>query len=532
MSQDILKGVTETEILELAKAAINNDNGSDPLACALSVFDGLQEGSPLIEIENALRILGPSLNGSDPLRRATLREAILKRLEPFGLSSPAKLVDAALGNGGGEVIDQQGKPVLFENIEPWLEVVNGADLLDDFVSALKRHVVLPQWSAEATALWILHAHALEAFTISPLLVATSPTKRSGKTLLLEIVSLAIPRRLFASNITPSALFRAVDKFKPTLLIDEADTFLKENEELRGIINASHRRASAFVLRSVGDEHEPAIFSTWSAKAIALIGKLKDTLEDRSIIISLRRKNPTEKVERFRIDKVTPGFTILRRKAARWAADNLTALREADPKMPDALNDRAADNWRPLLAIADLAGGNWPKLAQEAALALSGNVDEGENSALIQLLADLEELFKNVERLSSAEIVKELGAMEDRPWSEWRKGKPITPRQLARLLAPLGIAPKSVRLGEKDIPRGYAREQLDDSFIRYLSATTPQDESTIDNIKGNGVKTDPPHNFPVVDRKAGLSAGNIKDVADVADRNPLLLKMGEVWRDDL
>jgi putative DNA primase/helicase len=85
------------------------------------------------------------------------------------------------------------------------------------------------------------------------------------------------------------LFRAVEKFKPVMLIGEADTFMTEKEELRGVINSGHRRSSAFVIRTVpvGDEHEPKVFSTWGAKAIPSIGKLAGTIEDRSIIIPMR-----------------------------------------------------------------------------------------------------------------------------------------------------------------------------------------------------------------------------------------------------
>ena len=65
------------------------------------------------------------------------------------------------------------------------------------------------------------------------------------------------------------------------------------------------------------------------------------------------------------------FAIVRRQAARWAADNFDNLIDPDPAIPQALNDRAADNWRPLLAIADMAGGEWPQRAREAACVLSG-----------------------------------------------------------------------------------------------------------------------------------------------------------------
>jgi putative DNA primase/helicase len=144
-------------------------------------------------------------------------------------------------------------------------------------------------------------------------------------------------------------------------VDEADTFIRDSDDLRGILNSGHTRELAFVIRTVGDDHEPRKFSTWGAKAIALIGGLKDTLADRSIEVALKRKLPGEHVERLRHADPEVLHTLARR-CARWAADHAEKIRAARPSMPDGLHDRAQDNWEPLIAIADLAGGDWPKLA--------------------------------------------------------------------------------------------------------------------------------------------------------------------------
>jgi putative DNA primase/helicase len=88
------------------------------------------------------------------------------------------------------------------------------------------------------------------------------------------------------------------------------------------------------------------------------------------VVQLQRKPKTATVARLR-KRDNDEFAVLRRKALRWAADNFAKLTDPDPQMPDALNDRAADNWRPLLAIADLAGGEWPVRARDAACLLSG-----------------------------------------------------------------------------------------------------------------------------------------------------------------
>jgi len=192
----------------------------------------------------------------------------------------------------------------------------------------------------------------------------SPTKRCGKTSVLILLQYLTPRSELASNISAAALFRYIEKEHPTLLIDEADSFVKDNEQLRGILNSGHTKTAAYVIRTVevNGDHQPHRFSTWAPKAIATIRALADTLEDRAVVVQLQRKPPGAKVERLR-KRDNERCAGLRSQAARWAEDNFDKLVDPDPQVPDALNDRAADNWRPLLAIADLVGGEWPQLAR-------------------------------------------------------------------------------------------------------------------------------------------------------------------------
>ena len=244
------------------------------------------------------------------------------------------------------------------NVEPWPEPVSGATLLDDIKNILVRHVLLPLGAGDAIALWTVHSWLADAGDISPYLVISSPTKRCGKTTVLIILLYLTPRSELASNISASAIFRYIEDVRPTLLIDEADSFIKDNEEMRGILNSGHTKAAAHVIRNVeiNGEHKPRRFSTWAPKAVAAIGALADTLEDRSIRVVLQRKPRGAKVGRLR-RRDNEEFATLRRKAVRWAEDNFSKLADPEPNIPDALNDRAADNWRPLLAIADLAGMN-------------------------------------------------------------------------------------------------------------------------------------------------------------------------------
>ena len=320
--------------------------------------------------------------------------------------------------------------------EPWPQPVDGAELLDEIASGIRRYVVLDAAAADAVALWCVGTHAFDCFTIFPRLIATSPEPRCGKTTLLDAIERLVPRPLAAANITAPALFRTIEAARPTLLLDEADTFAKDNEDLRGILNSGHRR-NGMVIRIVecGKDYEPRQFSTWAPVALASIGSLPATMMDRSIIVALRRRRPDEPVESLRLDRPN-GLDRLARMAARWAADHLDVLRDADPAMPESVFNRAADNWRPLLAIADAAGGDWPERARNAAVAFAAEYTD--ESRRVQLLADIADAFeaKKTDRLSSDDLTAHLVGLEDRPWAEWSKGRPLSKNQLARLVKPL------------------------------------------------------------------------------------------------
>ena len=360
----------------------------------------------------------------------------------------------------------QGNALDLPSPKPWDDPVNGEVLLTDLTAGIRRYVVMEDGAAESMALWAIHAHALDAFGISPRLAITSPEKGCGKTTALDVMGRLVPRSLPTANITAASIFRTIEMAGPTLLIDEADTFLKDNDEMRGVLNSGHRRSTANIIRTVGEDHEPRQFSTWAATAIAMIGRLPDTLEDRSIPIRLRRRLPSETIESLRWDRMNE-LDLLARKAARWAADNIDALRRIDPVMPAGLINRAADNWRPLLAIADIAGGSWPQHARKIMLAVAGP-NSNEQSIRVMLLEDIQATFeeKCTDRLSSAELVAALTEMEGRPWPEWRGGKPLTQSGLAKQLGHFGIAPANLRTGET-VVRGYRKEQFGDAFARYI-----------------------------------------------------------------
>jgi putative DNA primase/helicase len=367
----------------------------------------------------------------------------------------------------------QGRPLSLEDVEPWDDPVEGAILLDEIVVALRRYVSMSINEAIATALWAIHTYAFEAFTCSPRLAITSPEKGCGKTTLLDVLSCLVARPLMASNITAPAVFRTVEYSKPTLIVDEADTFLRDNDELRGVLNSGHRRGGQ-VIRVCGEENEPRAFSTYAPATIAMIGDLPDTLNDRSIQIRLRRRLPEEKIVTFRIDR-TDDLKRLARMARRFADDNADRFIGADPEIPSALYNRLADNWRPPLAIADAAGGEWPVRARAAAVAICGATED--QSIRTQLLGDIHAIFadRDADRLPSQELVNALVSLEDRPWPDWKNGKPLATTGLARLLKPLSIFSGSKRYSDGTNAKGYNLSDFQDAFTRYLPAivTTSQ-----------------------------------------------------------
>lgn len=369
---------------------------------------------------------------------------------------------------------------LFTEIDPWPDVVDGGALLDEIASTIRRYIVVPDHTPETVALWVLNTYVHDASYHSPMLLITSPEKRCGKSSLLSLLYALSNNALLASNISAAAVYRAIDQWKPTLLIDEADTFLKENDDMAGVINAGHTKTTAFVMRCDGDANEVKQFSTWCPKVIAGIGSQRDTLEDRSVVISLRRKMKGEHVARLRLDRTD--FSDIKRKCVRWSADNYVAVHESDPKTPDDLHDRAADNWSPLFAIADLCG--WHDKADAASLALSGS--DGSESINIDLLADIKGILEEItrgkhkpnlepgersqygkDRISSKVLCAWLAELEDRPWRTWSRGRPMSQNALANRLKLFNIHSATIRLNHRDTLRGYYFKGFEDAFTRYL-----------------------------------------------------------------
>jgi len=344
-------------------------------------------------------------------------------------------------------------------------------------------------------------YAFELRDVTAYLGIESPEKRCGKTTLLAVLSELANRSVVAANISPSAFFRVIEEARPTLLIDEADTFLHGNDELRGILNSGYSRKTAFVVRVASElrneecrtpnadgsepaqpflgKHSPAAstgsrlarYSCWCPKVMASIGRLPDTLADRCIVIRMQRKRADEECERIKKLEAS----ALRAQCVRFVTDNATEIAASQPAIPDELNDRAADIWEPMLALAELAGGNWPERARQAAISLSASAQD--NNPIGSLLMDIWFLYTKaeVDRMFTRTLVDELNRFDNRPWAELvrvrtaKAPQGVTKQWLSQKLQPYGARPKTIRIGEH-LAKGYMREDLDEAFRRYIPSS--------------------------------------------------------------
>jgi hypothetical protein len=381
--------------------------------------------------------------------------------------------------------------ILAERIAADAEV-DGKTLLDSIRDTIKRYVILDPQDAVAVALWIASSYAFNEFFIFPRLRLRSATKQCGKSTLLDVIESLVNKPLTVSNVTGAALVRLISAQRPVMLLDEADRYMRNDEDLTSIVNAGHKR-NGVVTRCVGDDQEVRVFSAWAPMVIAAIRELPGTVEDRSITITMRRKTKDQSVQRFRTDRPPAEFGTLASKALRWAFDHAVTLGNADPAMPAIIGNRAADNWRPLLAVADAAGEEWGKLAREVAKARTGDEDE----IRVRLLRDIKEVFTET-AIHSCDLVQKLNAIEDAPWSEFQKGKSLSQAKLSHLLHDFGIKATQVKIGHIN-RNGFHREQFEPLFAAYLAPGEEKGSTTSTDLenKENFERAPLPSDFEAV-----------------------------------
>lgn len=348
-------------------------------------------------------------------------------------------------------------------------------LLDLVLDHLCRFVAYPSWEASyAHALWVAHAHAMDAWDSTPRLAFLSAEPGSGKTRALELTATLVPNPVEAINVTPAYLFRKVgsDAGRPTVLFDEIDTIFgpkaKGNEEIRGLLNAGHRKgavAGRCIIK--GKVIETEELPAYSAVALAGLDDLPATIRTRSIMVKMRRRGPDERVEPYRIRDHEPLGHALRDQLAIWAASNLGRLSSLRPAMPSGLSDRDADVWEPLLTVASTFGPRWEERARVAAVTLVTASKQKAPSLGVRLLSDIRDAFGDKDKMTTKQLLEILNADEEAPWGDYR-GKQLNGRNLASLLSPYELKSKTIRT-DFGTAKGYAREDLYDAWRRYLPA---------------------------------------------------------------
>lgn len=351
-----------------------------------------------------------------------------------------------------------------------------AHALDKTRDFLTRYVVFasPE-QAVAIALWIGLTWVYDQWDIVPYLAIQSPEKRSGKTLLQDCIERLVRSPLATGGASMAAVFRAISEWHPTVIWDELDAVFNRkadaNEDVRGLLNNGYRRGRPY-LRVVGDGKKMRVeqYDVFAPMCLASIRALPDTVQDRSIVIAMQRRLPSERVERFRSRRADLEATPIRES---WEALAETLQLPESADVPDALSDRAQDSWEPLLAIADAAGAEWPERGRRAALVLSGVADVEDERTEVRLLADIRSAFAvaGVERLASTTLLETLNGDDyvESGWSEWH-GRPLTGHGLGRLLRPFGIRSKAMKIDGPKAVKGFELDAFADVFARYLPPT--------------------------------------------------------------
>ena len=415
---------------------------------------------------------------------------------------PPEAPDAARGN------DQISPPA-----------VELDELLDEVLEHLIRYVVFPSPEAAcAVTLYIAATHAQPAWEHATRLVVKSPLKRCGKSRLQEVIAETAHKALRTTNISPAALARSIDEHDPpTLILDEADTVFgsrkqrsESAEDLRGILNSGHSRGWPYI-RWDANRRQAEHCATFAMAVIGGIGDMPDTIEDRAVVISMRRRAPGESVTQWRSRRVVPRLRALRDRLHAVVATHAAALADAEPDLP--VEDRAADVWEPLVAIADAAGGSWPVRARQACRVLTADAGDDMDTASERLLADLYAVWGTADHVPTSVLLDRLHDLDEAPWSAWY-GRPLSARDLAGLLKPYGIRSRTVRLGQ-DTPKGYRRADLPDVWRRYVPQAqqppqAPQTGEPAGQPRGGYVADDP---FASATRP---DLGKHADVSGVAD----------------
>ena len=370
--------------------------------------------------------------------------------------------------------------------EPWPEEVEIGELIKETANTLKVFIVFKNDAqAYACALWVIASWFVDYISFSPYLIISAPMKQCGKSQLLRCLSNLSRRPLLSGSLSASVLFRVIEMARPTVFIDEVDTFLKNDPELIGIINAGIEKDGAKVYRNektAAGAFIPTPFDCFSFKALSGISakNISETITDRSIVIELQRKDKAEEKKKLR-EVPADYWTDLKRKILRAVMQYGEAVEKSTPAIPKNLSDRDGDKWASLFAIADLAkdqrtGAYFRQVAKELRFK-----DEGAISASYELLSDIRDILekdysgKAEARIPTGDLITKLIEDENLTWGTWNRGRPLSPKQLANRLKEFGIKPKKWKEYGQDF-RGYVVLDFQDAFNRYLEEKEGEEAS--------------------------------------------------------
>jgi Protein of unknown function (DUF3631) len=333
-------------------------------------------------------------------------------------------------------------------------------MLEDYVVFSEPHDYV------AVALWAIHTHVFDQFMVTPRLFLTSPVRHCGKSRVLKVLDRLVARPELTSSITAANIYDTIDRERCTLLVDEADNLeVSAKAVLRAVLNAGHEKGGV-VRRGVGKQRRK--YDTFAPIALGAIGILTLPLMSRSIVIHMTRRDPSRRFD----SNDTQDLDIVYSHIRAWAHE---VKLNSNPDMPAELRGRTADNWRPLISIADACSKSWGKEARDAAVAFARRYHD--EDIVVTLLGDIRKVFNafGVDRIASTTLVNALNAMEDAGWSEWRglnddrQPRKLTPAELAKLLRPFRVRPRTLRRSKTETFTGYERSWFEPLWAAYCPA---------------------------------------------------------------
>jgi hypothetical protein len=381
-----------------------------------------------------------------------------------------KLLKLAAATSRYEPITEPSAPSgqLSETVS--VPLLRGPKLVRKLELFFTRRIILPQGMALVLALWVIGTYLYDAFDCFPYICITSPTKRCGKTLLAELIGLVSARAKTTVNVSEAALFRMIEMFRPTIIIDEAEMLGDRKSErgkfLLSLLNAGHRKW-ANVIRCVGSDHTPTEFPVYCPKVLLAIGNLPDTFRDRSIIVAMRRRRKDEQVARYRYREVSQKGMRRAALAQAWANahKNEVEANYASQEL-EFLEDRESDNWASLFSIAAVAVPDRFEELKRIAMRLgrAKNALDVDDSDSIRLLSDIRDIFSSVNstKISTERLILKLNAVNESPWED------LTPIKLARILRPFNVTSRQLWIGGDRNVRGYECDDFTFVFDSYLS----------------------------------------------------------------